>query len=290
MSAHTNSIPWPPYRVRARNISRDAGPSVHSDQVARSLGFKGALVAGRVIYSHLLHPLVSHFGVDFLARNRAQVTFLKPAYEGDPLTVLTESASSPGAERICTACARNGEQAEVARLETSLPLPFPAPNALAATALHDLAAQAPAPFDGVQREGSWEALQPGLALAAFPWTPSKEHNLSWCDEIGEALPLFREGEAPPLHPGLLPTATTELLHQQLAIRGWVHVSSLFLHHALLRAGQKLELRATPLEKWERKGRHFVKLYVAVVEIDAGDGAENARVLAEEFRTAIIKGE
>lgn len=62
--------PWPPYHVRARNLSRDAGPSVHSDEVARSLGFKGALVAGRVIYSHLLHPLLERFGEAMLSRGR----------------------------------------------------------------------------------------------------------------------------------------------------------------------------------------------------------------------------
>ena len=288
MSEPQQDAPWPPYRVLARNISRDAGPSVHSDEVARSLGFSGALVAGRAIYSHLLHPLVERFGEAFLARGRAEVTFIKPAYEGDALTVITEPAPQSEGGRAFVARARKGEDTneeniEVARLETSLPEPFPEPN--------PLANPEPPPFSGHKQEGSWELLEPGKPLGAFPWHPRRDDNLRFCEDVGEALPVFHTGEAPPLHPGLLPTATTELLHQQLIIRGWVHVSSIFLTHHLLRAGQAYELRATPTEKWERNGKHFVKLYVAVIEsADRAARIPGGRVLAEETRTALIKGE
>ena len=274
---NTGSQPWPPYRVRARNISRDAGPSVHSDEVAQSLGFAGALVAGRAIYSHLLHPPLERFGEDLLREGCCHVRFLKPAYEGDPLTVHT--APTPGGggiyrDRAVLVRAENGDGVEVATLEASLPSPRTAPDKRWQAA--------PAPFDGNKTEGRWELLEVGRPLAAHPWHPTRGENISWCGEIGEALPLFQEGASPPLHPGLVPTATTAMLHEQLIIRGWVHVSSEFITHGLLRAGQALELRATPTDKWEKKGRRFVKLHVAVMQ----DG----RCCVEEIRTALIKGE
>lgn len=285
-----SSQSWPPYQVRARNISRDAGPSVHSDEVARSLGFKGALVAGRAIYSHLLHPLLERFGEAMLCQGRCQVRFFKPAYEGDSLTIRTAPAprgeTAPGGvtaphenqQRAVQVTAENEAGEVLARLEASLPHPFPAPHARGRLA--------PAAFDGdsvfSKAEGDWEALELERPLAAHSWRPTAEDNLEWCTQIGESLPLFQSGEAPPLHPGLVPTATTAMLHEQLLIRGWVHVSSEFITHGLPRAGAALELRATPIEKWEQKGRRFVKLYVAVVE--------SGQVLVEEIRTALIREE
>ena len=214
--SHGNAT-WPPYRVRARNISRDAGPSVHSDDVARSLGFAGALVAGRALYSHLLHPLLERYGEALLARGRCEVTFLKPAYEGDPLTIRTTQAAEQAEARAVAAHAENGEGVAVARLSADLPRPFPRPRPLASVQT----AEAPAPFSGEKSEGSWQAIEPGRPLAAHPWRPTQAENAAWCEEIGETLPLFREGASPPLHPGLVPTATTAMLHEQLLIRGGV---------------------------------------------------------------------
>ena len=279
--------PWPPYHVQARNISRDAGPSVHSDDVARSLGFAGALVAGRAIYSHLLHPLLERFGEAMLSQGRCQVRFLKPAYEGEALTIHTLPAGDGTDPRDLQVNAVNGEGAVVASLEASLPspmpdLPEPETEPVGKTE----------PFSGEKTEGAWELLEPGQPLAVHPWRPTQQHNLEWCKEIGGALPLFSGGASSPLHPGLVPTATTAMLHDQLIIRGWVHVSSEFITHRLLRAGQALELRATPISKWEKNGRHFVKLHVAVVEDTAEDTAEDAaeggRICVEEIRTALIR--
>ena len=136
-------------------------------------------------------------------------------------------------------------------MEASLPHPLPPP--------HPRALLAPAPFDGTKTDGGWEALELERPLAAHHWRPTVEDNREWCAQIGESLPLFHAGEAPPLHPGLVPTATTALLHEQLIIRGWVHSSSGFITHGLLRAGAELELRATPIAKWKKKGRRFLKL-------------------------------
>lgn len=271
--------PWPPYHVRARNISRDAGPSVHSDEVARSLGFAGALVAGRAIYSHLLHPLLERFGEALLSQGRCQVRFLKPAYEGEALTIQTLPVGDGIDPRDLQVNAVNGEGAVVASLEASLPGPMPDSPGAKPEPLGEME-----PFSGEKIEGAWELLEPGKPLAAHPWRPTQRENLEWCDEIGEALPLFRGGASGVLHPGLVPTATTAMLHDQLIIRGWVHVSSEFITHRLLRAGQALELRATPTEKWEKNGRRFVKLHVVVLE----DAAEGGRVCVEEIRTALIR--
>ncbi|MBI3992976.1 MAG: hypothetical protein HY342_06865 [Candidatus Lambdaproteobacteria bacterium] len=262
---------WPDYRVVARNISRHAEPNIHRDETAKAYGFKRALIAGRALYSHLLHPAAARWGEAWLGRQRSAVRFLQPAYDGDRLTVHVAGAPADDPTALTVAGIANAEGLLLARLESDRPRPFPAPHALAL---------APAPRDdGTRAPGDWAHLALGQALPAQSWTPRAEDNRAWCAAIGETLPLFLEGEAPPLHPGLLPSATTELLHRFLLIGAWVHVASVFVAHRLVRAGEALELRATPLDKWERAGRQFIQVYVGVLA--------QGRPCLEEYRTALI---
>jgi hypothetical protein len=45
---------------------------------------------------------------------------------------------------------------------------------------------------------------------------------------------------------------------------WIHTGSEVTFRRLLRVGDDIDVRAVPLEKWERKGHHFVELYIAYV--------------------------
>ena len=77
----------PPYRVRTHNASEHSENRIHSDDIARQFGFKGALVPGVTVFSHMTRPMVEHYGERWLGAGVADVTFFKPAYEGDLLTV-----------------------------------------------------------------------------------------------------------------------------------------------------------------------------------------------------------
>jgi acyl dehydratase len=61
---------------------------------------------------------------------------------------------------------------------------------------------------------------------------------------------------------------------------WIHVGSEIRFHAQLKVGDTVEVRAVPLEKWERKGHQFVKLYLAYLR-----GSE---ITTELFHTAIFR--
>lgn len=257
---------WPPYVVAARNISRHDDPNIHDDAEARRRGFKGGLVAGRVLFSHLLHPVVAHYGLTDLRHSRLTVRFQKPAYEGDRIKV-TRAATAD----MLTLQAHNDEGMPLAELTVEWPEPFPAPDARAATK--------PPPGGGERPMADWECFTPGTALAAWHWQPDARDNLVWCESIGETLSAFHEGVPLLLHPGLIPTATTEMLHANLRIVSWVHVGSTFVLHELPRVGQELELRATLERKWERTGRRFAEVYVAIL----ADGI----LAVEEQRTALF---
>jgi acyl dehydratase len=61
---------------------------------------------------------------------------------------------------------------------------------------------------------------------------------------------------------------------------WIHVGSDIRFRTLLKVGDTVEVRAVPLEKWERKGHQFVKLYLAYLR----DG----EIATEIFHTAIFR--
>src|SRR5688572_7857029 len=89
MTGVSTSPMWAPYKVRTHNPSSHSENRMHSDDVARKFGFKSALVPGVTVFSHLTQPLVARFGAAWLACGTADVSFSKPAYEGELLTIRT---------------------------------------------------------------------------------------------------------------------------------------------------------------------------------------------------------
>ena len=84
----------PPYSVRTHNPSTGSENRMHSDEVARSYGFRGGLVPGVTMFGHMTRPVVAQFGPAWLECGWADVAFSKPAYEGDLLTVRATVADA----------------------------------------------------------------------------------------------------------------------------------------------------------------------------------------------------
>src|SRR5436190_6744758 len=83
----TDAVQQPrPYDVVAHNIDPMSDNKIHDDDVARQLGFSGALVPGVELFAYLTHPLVEAWGTDFLGRGGIDVRFRRPVYDGDKVT------------------------------------------------------------------------------------------------------------------------------------------------------------------------------------------------------------
>jgi len=76
------------HRVVARNNATRSSNRIHSDEVARRLGFRAGLVPGVTGYAYMSRPLVDRWGRAWLDRGRFEVRLLKPVYEGDPNNVI----------------------------------------------------------------------------------------------------------------------------------------------------------------------------------------------------------
>jgi hypothetical protein len=251
MADHPQAAELSSYQVRTHNASEQSENRMHSDEVARQFGFKGALVPGVTVFAHMTRPLVECFGEDWLGRSASEVSFAKPAYEGELLTIDTRSdAAGAGHELVC----KNEEGKELARMTSHI--------SAAQAAIDARSGVPPSPPSADRPLVTWELMEVGKPFPALDWHPSAADNRQWCDDVRDDLALYR-GDGAPLHPGFVLRQANFVLRRRFTLPAWIHTGSRIVFHDMLRVGPAYEVRAIPEEKWERKGHQFVRLYVAV---------------------------
>jgi hypothetical protein len=234
-----------PYLVTAKNYSEDSENRIHSDEIAKKFGFRGALVPGVAVYGYMTHPLVERFGAQWLSQADTEVRLLKPTYDGEQMSIsATEQdnrlqVSSHGPDGVLTATLTSTVQLptapsqDVALLEGSLKLPERIVIA-------------------------WDTV---VALQCFsPWQfhLSDEENKRYTSEVADQLPLYQQGY---VHPHLLLSlANTALMHEYV-MPTWIHASSHIVHHQALMEDDTITIRSVTLEKWQKKGHEFIKIWV-----------------------------
>src|SRR4051812_36331333 len=114
LAVETQALPL--YRVRARNTHAESENRMHSDDVAAAYGFKGALVPGVAVFAQMTYPFVARHGAAWLARGSADVIFVKPAYDGELLTVQGQRNADGNYAVTCT----NPDGLELARMTSRL--------------------------------------------------------------------------------------------------------------------------------------------------------------------------
>jgi hypothetical protein len=251
-ASHTE--PWPTLEVCARNLIDDPRKKMHDPQVAQRLGFAGGLVPGTVLYAYMLRPLVARFGRSWMERGTCGLDLFKPVYDGDNLTIHV--MPRVGASGALTVEARDGAGQVMARLEADDPQPPPKVN--------PLFEMDPGPVPAREEPLHWDLLELNRPFATLHWTPGMEEQAAFCAEAEECLPLFLSETPVAVHPGLIVRqANNTLVHQYRAEFG-IHTASRIVKHAPLHVGQPVEVRAMPLDKWEKRGHQYVRLYVAMV--------------------------
>jgi hypothetical protein len=97
--------------------------------------------------------------------------------------------------------------------------------------------------------------------------------------VSDPLPIYKAQDSP-VHPGLILQAANNVFGRHFILNPWIHTESRILTRDALRVGKPVEVRAIPMEKWEKKGHQFIKLYVAMI------GAQGVAV--EVYHSAIFK--
>lgn len=252
------------YRVEAYNVSHASENKIHDDQVAQKLGFSGGLVPGVEMFAYCTHPVVAHWGRDWLEHGHMTCRFGKPFYDGHTAEIEAH-ARDGGLDLTLTS---DGQTC--ASAQASLPAPV-APPALAAFEhrLPPPLAQRP-PADAT-------SLAPGTWLGLQPFAMTRDIADRYLADVRETLPLYAADGL--VHPGLLLRLCNSALRESVLLGPWIHMGSDVRNHGVVHVGEEVGVRARVLDNYERKGHRFVDLDCLVV-------AGGSRVAAHVRHTAI----
>lgn len=274
-SLHSQSGDDGTYSITAHNFSVNVENAIHNDGGARALGFTGGLVSGVTVYAYMTHVLAERFGSEAFAGTVQRVAFFGPVYEGDALRIVSEPGQPERLTPTVTVRALkrqdSGQDAAVAVWEMerkALPAGGPMPE------------WSPRPPDAERPVIAWREIRPGHAFHGFAWTPTLEDNGAWCRSVQDDLPLYSEGSRPHCHPGWVLQQANFAFGRQFRMKPWIHVSSRMVWHEAIRAGDAVEVRAVPLDTWEKGGDKYVRLRVVM--------ASRGRPLLEVEHKAIVE--
>jgi acyl dehydratase len=248
----------------ARNFNEASENRIHSDDIARRFGFTGALVPGVTVFGHLAWPLTQRFGESWLQSSWVTTRFIKPAYHAESISLLDRET---GEDSVAVDC-RNSADVLLATLECKLEEPQPA----------DPHAQISGPHRPDERvEISWDSVHVEQPFASHVWMPDAAQNREYAARVDDDRDLFRKGL---LHPHAILSQANLALVRRFVMPAWLHTGSDIRFRRLLRVGDAIEVRAVPLEKWERKGHQFIRLYVAFLV--------SGEIATEIWHTAIFR--
>jgi len=264
-----------PYTVVAHQADHKSFNQMHEDALPKKLGFRGAFVLGVANYGNMTRALVSRFGEEWLGRAVIEAKFLKPVCEGDRLRIETLPIPGRENERAFEVTAYNetvsGEIA--ARMQTSMPNPFPEVDATARLQ--------PNEWEGpVTQRRTWDTVSVGKAYRSLLVTLSPEDNEHWKRVLEDAVPIYEEGEHPPIHPAHVLRLVQLGYNNQFIGDNAVHGSSKAVIRRMLRVGDPVHILTVPTAKWDKKQNHWLTIYCAVRRRD--------EVCAEIYHTQIIK--
>lgn len=262
-----------PYFAVARIPYHDSNNRMHSDGLPQKLGFRGPLVLGLATYGNMTRALVAEYGEKWLSQASMDIKFLSIVCEGDRLRIETEAIPGRREAFKVTAFNESNEGKPAAYMETEILTQFPPVDPSAFLQANE--------WDGpVTQRRTWEVIEIGKPYRSLRNTLSMADNDHWCTILGDDLSIYGDTNTAPIHP-------THILRQvQLAstnqYRGdnAVHASTKAIIRRMLRVGDPIELLAVPVDKWEKKGNHWVTLYCAV--------KSGGEVCAEIYHTQIFK--
>jgi acyl dehydratase len=262
----------PQYIVKAVNTSTDSENKIHDDATARRYGFGGGLVPGVTVYAYITQPLVAAFGSAWLQRGTASVKFVKPVLDGEEVTVTGEiTARDPQSGITAVVRATTASTGECPVATATVPARAPTPLNVA------LYAEAPLPAERGPGTRAYFDAHPTLGTFGARYDAVQAED--YVATVRDPLPLYRGADGW-VHPAFFAHMANRCLRTNVIIGPWIHAGSVVRHLGGARVGAALSARARVRSLWEKKGRDFVELDIALLA--------SGRPVAHVLHTAIYR--
>tara|TARA_B100001971_G_C18230590_1_gene563634 strand:+ start:378 stop:1172 length:795 start_codon:yes stop_codon:yes gene_type:complete len=233
------------YSITTYNDAEESENRIHNDEMATRFGFRSALVSGVVVFGHAVYLPLKTQGLDWLTDNKAEVRFLKPAYDDETLDITLEDQGS----RTDTKCF-NPEGVLLTTMNSEK-------GASEADPRHELF---PADKPVVREEINWDNLILDKPAPAYLWHADSESNQELAQQLRDDLEIYRGSDAC-VHPFWMLRQCNSAFSRSFILPAWIHVGSKINFHQPLMVGQDIEVRMTPAAKWEHKGHQFTTLTI-----------------------------
>ncbi|MBW2725181.1 MAG: hypothetical protein JRE71_12390 [Deltaproteobacteria bacterium] len=242
------------WTAEAFNPVPESENRIHSDEIARAYGFRGALVPGVVVSAYLIHPAAEVWGRAWLEVGRASVVVHSPVYDGENFQLEIETASENAYEAVLV----DERGVRCATAQVSLPEEISDPPSRRGDAL--LARDAERP---VASRAVMERLRDtGLGAISARWSEGAEIT-SYLRRSSEMAPVFRdEGLA---NPGFILGLTNWVLGRNVRMSPWLHLQTDSQHHRPVAPDTELVVEAAISDLFEKKGHEFVDVEVGVYQ-------------------------
>jgi hypothetical protein len=223
---------------------------IHSDEVAQSFGFTGALVPGVTISAYLMHPAVEAWGLDWLNRGAAHVRVQAPLYDEHRFDVETRVRAGGGYDAELRS---DGTLCAIANVD--LPSECPAVPGYRGDRMLDEQYVAP----HATRESMERLMETGCRAKGFRW--SAEHEMAAYVREQQSMPaLLRTdgamGSVGHANPAMLLGCANRHFASVARMSPWVHLETRSQNFRCVPLDTRLVSEMTILDLFERKGHEF----------------------------------
>lgn len=255
----------PEYRVKARNTSPSGENKIHDDAIAQKYGFRGGLVPGVTVYAYLTHPLAEAFGAGWLDRGTASVRFVKPILEGEDVIVRGQVTERTAQRVTAAVTATTAEAGECAAATITLPAGSPTP--INPAMYREAALPDERPPATREHLSAVDVL--GTPVALY----DAERAAAYLETVSDDLAIYRAAGGR-VHPAFYLDQGNRALDRNVHMGPWIHAGSVVRHLGPARIGTTLRTRGRVRSLFEKKGREFVELDLALF----ADGRPVAHIL------------
>ncbi len=244
----------PPAITRvAVNSAAASENRIHSDEEARRLGYRAALVPGVTLYAYLTQLAVPAFGPAWLAHGAASVRFLRPVYEGEAVTCSASATEHEGLPALRMTCARADGTACAEGLFWLPP---------ADTPLADLPPLPDISVPDPKRPLTPDAVPLDRPLVPFTTVVTEGEARAYADETNDPSPWYR-GPSPfgpaLVPPGVLAGRQARLLRHNFSFGPSIHTASEIRHLAPAPVDATYRTGGVIRTTFERNGHHYLVL-------------------------------
>jgi acyl dehydratase len=260
--------------VIARNTAAHEAGSMHDDAYAARMGYRGGLVPGVTLLAYLTPALIDAFGEAWPGRGRLRARFLRPAYDGDALTM--RAAVEHGGNDVALACRIEGaDGAACVEAEASCP-PIDEPTAPWRTSIPSAGPATVSP-DGALPELAPENLSAGQELSPLTYRVPLANAISWAAEAGDASAWYRDASpfgGPIVHPAYFARDAIALLRHNFTYKATAHAETDLVYFGPGRPDCDYTAYGNVVHVYERNGNSYVLLNTLTVDQDGREIVRN----------------